>query len=324
MKTAFVTGATGFLGLNVVEQLKAAGWRVVAIHRANSNTKYLAPMGAELAACGIDDAAALSRVMPEGVDAVFHIAGDLSWSKLHKKRQFQANVVGTRNVVEAALARGAKRFVHTSSVAAFGILEGRFDETSPSRALESGIGYLETKFLGEEEVRKGVAKGLSAVILNPANIMGPYDTTSWARLFRMMRDRKLPGIPRGGGSFCHVREVARAHLEAVTRGGVGENYILAGTDASYAEVCAIAAELLHVSPPRTLPPWLLRTLGHLNDFVSLFTRKEPDLTAHSAFLVSRHFRADSSKAERELGYKSVPLREMIEDSFRWLKAEALI
>jgi nucleoside-diphosphate-sugar epimerase len=324
MQTAFVTGGTGFVGLNLVEQLRAANWKVVAIHRAKSSTQRLAALGAELRACELDDPSALAQAMPESVDAVFHVAGDISWWWGHDERQRRVNVDGTRHVVEAALRRGAKRFVHTSSVAAFGIDHAVIDEQTPSSAARSSIGYVRTKWEGQEEVRKGIQRGLSAVILNPANILGPYDVTGWARLFRLLKARKLPGVPPGRSSFCHVSEVARAHITAVTKGGVGEQYLLGGTDVSYVEIAAIMAELLGLRPPRAVPTALLKTMGRVNDWVSHLTRKEPDITAANAYLVCSRWRVDSSKAMKVLGFSAKPLREMIEDSFRWLQKEKLI
>src|SRR5271167_1592326 len=105
MQTAFVTGGTGFVGLNLVAQLRRAGWKVIAIHRETSSTKRLAALGAELRKAELDDPAALAQAMPEGVDAVFHVAGDLSWWKFYDERQRRVNVDGTRHVVEAALQR---------------------------------------------------------------------------------------------------------------------------------------------------------------------------------------------------------------------------
>jgi len=324
MPTAFVTGASGFVGSNLVHLLKEQGWRIVAMHRSSTATDRLAALGLELAHAELDDVESLKRAIPERADAVFHVAASLSWWKLDRERQERVNVGGTRNVVEAALARGAKRFVHTSSVAAYGIDHTFIDENTPSTAANSPFGYVRTKWLAEEEVRKAIQKGLPAVIVNPTNVMGPYDRTSWGRLFGMLKDGKLPGIPPGSGSWCHSREVARAHLAAVTKGGIGENYLLGGTDATYAELAAIMAELLGVKPPKPAPAALLKAVGTVNEWMSRFTRKEPDMTHGTASLICSNWRVDSSKAERELGYRPAPLREMTEDSYRWQKAERLI
>jgi dihydroflavonol-4-reductase len=321
VQTAFVTGGSGFVGLNIVALLKELGWRVVAIHRAKSNTVYLERLGAELRECGLDDPRALAAAMPPDIDSVFHVAGDVSWWRGNDARLERTNVVGTRNVVEAALSVRAKRFVHTSSVAAFGIGHPVIVETTPSNAADSPFAYIRTKWLGEQEVRKGMARGLDAVILNPGNIMGPYDTTSWARMFKVLKQRKLPGVPPGSGSYTHAREVAKAHVEAAARGRTGEQWLLGGTDATYAELVAIMAELLGVPAPKPLPAFVLKTLGQINDLISLVTRKEPDITVGTATLVCSRWRIDSSKAERELGYRPVALRTMVEDSFKWLKAE---
>jgi dihydroflavonol-4-reductase len=324
MQTAFVTGGTGFLGLNLVSQLREAGWKVIAIHRESSSTKRLEGLGVELRKAGLEDASALAQAMPDEVDAVFHVAADLSWWRFHDDRQRRVNVDGTRHVVEAALQRKAKRFVHTSSVAAYGLGNPVIDERTPSTATRSSAGYVRTKWLGQEEVRKGIQRGLSAVILNPANIMGPYDTTGWARLFRLLKGGKLPGVPPGRASFCHVREVARAHIEAVAKGRTGEQYLLGGADATYVELAALMAALLGVKAPRPVPAYVLKTLGRVNDWVSYFTRKEPDITAANAELVCSEWRVDSSKAEKELGFGRTTLREMVEDSFHWLQREKLI
>jgi nucleoside-diphosphate-sugar epimerase len=86
VRTAFVTGGTGFVGLNLVALLKDRGWKVIAVHRKSSNTKHLQKLGPELLECGLDDPAALGRAMPEGLDAVFHVAGDISWWRGHDER----------------------------------------------------------------------------------------------------------------------------------------------------------------------------------------------------------------------------------------------
>lgn len=324
-KAAFLTGATGFVGTVLAKQLAAQGWRLAAIHRPGSNLKYLADVPIDWRAGDVTDPPSLRAALPEGVDAVFHLAGDTSlWSR-HNERQTRVNVEGTRNMVEAALARGAKRFVHTSSISVYGLQAGVIDERAQQLGRVSPVNYQRSKFLAEEEVRKGIARGLDAVILNPAAIMGPYDAVNWVRMIRLVCEGRLPGVPPGRMSFCHVDEVARAHIAAVERGRRGENYLLGGTDAPLAELVRVIGEVAGKPvPTRVTPAWLLRAVGQAGEWVSQVTGREPRFTPESARMATRHLHCDCSKAERELGFRPVPLRRLVEDSYAWLKAERLI
>ncbi len=324
-RTAFVTGGTGFLGLNLIQQLTEQGWRVTALHRPSSDLTYLKRFPVTLAAGEIEEAASLERAMPEGLDAVFHVAGDVSFWSGHRARQLRTNVEGTRNVLAAARRKGARRFVHTSTIAVYGPQPGPFDETAPHLGKSSWVGYLHSKALAEEEVQKAVAAGLDAVLLNPANIVGPYDLSNWSRLFRLVAEDKLPGIPPGRAPFCHVAEVAKAHLTAFERGRTGENYILGGVEAGYVEAFAVVGRLLdHPVPSKPIPAFALRLAGRLSEWGSRVTHKEPDLTPEMAALLSSSIACRSDKAARELGHQAVPLQTMFEDCYRWLAAEGLI
>ncbi len=326
MPTAFVTGGTGFLGLHVVEQLTQAGWRVVALQRRTSDTTRLAKFPVELAVGALDDAASLLAAVPDDVDAVFHVAGNTSFWSGDNAAQTRTNVDGTRHVVEAALARRAKRFVHTSSISAFfpqPVVP--FDESAPSHALSSKVNYERTKYLGELEVEKGIARGLAAVIMNPGHIVGRYDEHNWSRMIRLVDQQKLPGIPPGSGSFAHADEVARAHLAALDKGRVGERYILGGTDATYVEMVRIIGELTGRKVPRkALPAIALRVMGRLSQWGSLVTRRAPDVTPEIATTLSRPMLVKSDKAIRELGYRAVPLEQMLRECWEWMTAEGLL
>jgi dihydroflavonol-4-reductase len=324
-RVAFVTGANGFVGLNLVEQLLAQGWRVVALHRAGSDIKYLARMGAERAVGDVTDPASLMRALPEGVDAVYHVAGDTNlWSR-RNAAQDRIHIDGTRNVVEVALARRARRFVHTSSISAYGLQHGRLDEHTPQRGKDSWVNYNRSKHLAEEEVRAGLARGLDAVILNPGAILGPFDTRNYARLVLLVAAGKLPGVPPGALPFCHVREVARAHIAAFERGRRGENYLLGGTDARFVElVQAIGDALGKPVPSRPTPGWVLYVIGAIGVLGGALSGSTPTLTPETARQATRELTCDSSKAMRELGYRAVPLREMVADCVDWLAAEGLL
>lgn len=324
-KIAFVTGATGFVGLNLVAELLAQDWRVIALHRAGSDLKYLRRLPADRALGDVTDPASLARTLPEGVDAVFHVAGDTGLWARNNARQDRVNIEGTRHMVAAALEKRARRFVHTSSISAYGMQRGRIDERSEQLGRISPVNYQRSKFLAEEEVRAGIARGLDAVILNPAGILGPYDTHNYARLVLLVASGKLPGVPPGSLSFCHVREVAKAHIAAAERGRKGENYLLGGTDARILElVREIGTATGQKVPSRATPAWVLRAVGALGGAAALITGRQPTLTPEAARMVTREVSCDCSKATRELGFRAVPLSAMVADCVDWMAGEGLL
>ena len=325
MKTAFVTGGTGFLGLNLVEQLTARGWRVVALHRPTSGVGRLETFGPELVEGDITDPESLKAVIPRGVDAVFHMAANTSiWSK-HKDRQERENVRGTINMLAAARTAGAKRFVHTSTWNTYGLEHREITETTPQNGGTHWINYNRTKFLAEEAVRLAASDGLNAVILNPSHIIGRYDTNNCARMIVMVAKHRLPGIPPGSGSFCHSEAVALAHIAAAEQGRRGENYLLGGADASFLEVIREIGDLTGEKvPDKPVSAWALRLAARIIVTMSAVTGRQPNVTPEGVAMVLEHPRIVSDKAERELGYKPASLRAMLEDTHGWLKAEGLL
>ena len=323
-KTAFVTGGTGFVGLNLVEQLTRSGWAVVALHRPNSRLTQLKQYPVGLVEGTIEDRASLERAMPEEVDAVFHVAGDVSLWSGHKERQWRTNVEGTRNMVAVALAKRSRKFVHTSSTAVYGIPFVPFDETSPKLGKDS-FSYQHSKFMAEEEVANGIAQGLDAVVINPANVIGRYDWGTWSQFIRLAANRKLLRIPPGRACYADVGAVVRAHIAAAEKGRTGHNYILGGSEASYAEIVQMVGKLLG-QPTNTGVgrPVVLRLAGRVSERIAMITGKEPALSAESAAIVCGDIVCRSDKAIRELDYRPAPLETMFRDCIEWMIAEDLI
>lgn len=324
---AFVTGGTGFLGLNVIQQLLAKGWQVIAMHRPNSNISDLANLDVTLVEGSLTDPMSLQEIISNDLDAIFHIAGDTNMWSRNNDRQFQTNVVGTQNLVDVALQKKIGRFIHTSSISAYGFHDSVITELDKSKALESSVNYLKTKYLGEKVVKDAVAlQGLDAVVLNPCAIIGAYDRHNWSQLFTMIKNGKLPGIPSGEGSYCHVNEVAAAHIAAFEKGRSGENYILAGTDCAFLEVVTKIGKLVNKpTAKKTVPKWLLEIVGSVSGWMSLITNKEPTMTPEKATMVSKRVVASSVKAIMELGYvDNVSIDVMLEECFDWMKSERLI
>jgi nucleoside-diphosphate-sugar epimerase len=289
--------------------------------------RVLQALGVGLRAGSITDEGSLARAVPDACDAVFHVAANTSLWSGENALQTHENVDGTRLVVQAALAAGARRLVLTSTAGAWGHQHFiPFDESSPSNALHSPINYERTKYLAELEVEKGVGRGLHAVILNPGHVVGRYDSRGWARMIRLVHARKLPGVPPGQGVWAHADEVARAHLTAVDQGKSGERYLLGGTVAPYLEAIRIIGELTgRKVPVQAMPAWAVRALGRVSQWGSVVTRRAPTVTPEIAEMSSRPphlFRSD--KAIRELGYRAVPLEAMLRDCFEWMQSEGLL
>ena len=325
MRTSFVTGGTGFLGHNLIAELVAQGWEVVALHRRTSRVDTLRSMKVALAEGDVLDRASLERTMPPGVDAVFHVAGNISFWSGARAEQAAVNIEGTRNVVAAARDRGVRRVVHTSSIAAYGQPGRRVDERSPPSTESDWIGYFRTKRVGEQLALSEATAGTEVVVLQPANIIGPHDRHGWSRIFPMVKEGKLPGIPPGKGSFAHAREVARAHVAAATRGRPGERYLLGGADASYLDLVRVVSKLLGVKgPTRRVPAAALKGIARAHALAALFTRREPDMTPENATILCDTTTCDSSKAVRELGYREAPLEEMLRDCHEWMRREGLL
>ncbi|ANM30436.1 hypothetical protein ABI59_13920 [Acidobacteria bacterium Mor1] len=322
--TAFVTGGTGFVGLNLVKSLIDRGYAVTALHRESSAVDDLRETGATLTVADLHDADGVKHAMPRGVDAVFHVAGNINMWSRRNRQQTRDNVLGTRNVVEAALSRKAGKLVHTSSIAAFGIHDSPIDEDTAENASTSWIHYLRTKRSAETVVRWGIEQGLDATILNPANIVGPHDRSGWGGVIRRAVTGKLPAMPPGRGSFCHVAAVVDAHIAAVERGRTGENYLLGGVDAPYSELVRTAGEVSgRKVTRRTAAAWQLRAYARYQVIKAAVTGGTPKTTPEAAALVSTSMICRSDKAERELGYTPASLEQMVGDAWRWMAGAGL-
>jgi dihydroflavonol-4-reductase len=325
VRSAFVTGGTGFVGLNLIEQLIAQHWQVIALHRPSSEVRLLQRFPVRLVEGDILEPDSLRRAMPRGVDAVFHVAADTSMWSGHNVRQTRINVDGTRHVVEAALEVGARRLVHTSTWNTYGLWQRAIREELPQRGGKSRINYDRTKFQAEEEVRKGVARGLDAVIVNPSHILGRYDRKGWAQLIMMAHERWMPGVPPGAGTFCHAEAVALAHIAAGERGQRGANYLMSGADATFVELFAVINAVTGSQVPlRALPAALFRVPARLAAAWASISGEEPPMTPEGVEVAIARARVTSRRAEQDLGYRPAPLRAAVEDCYRWLLAEGLL
>jgi nucleoside-diphosphate-sugar epimerase len=267
-----VTGGTGFLGLRIVAALRARNDTVrVLVRPGHSKGEMLRQMGCEIAEGDVLDSPSLYDAM-EGCEAVIHAAAIVSFRRAEHKLMRQTNVVGTANVVNAAMESDLQRLVHISSVAALHRQPGQLgNEDSLSFVRKGAPLYGYTKHLAEREVYRGVEEGLPAVILNPGVILGPASTANpadWQRgtphLFRTTA-RGLRHYPLGGNAFVGVDDVARAAVLALrSEYSEGQRFILGADNWTYLRLFTAMAEALGVRPPtRRVSPGLAKAMGRV-------------------------------------------------------------
>lgn len=323
MTRLLVTGATGFLGSEIVRQAVAKGFDVVALKRSTSKTSLLDGVKVTWVTADVTDRGSLDAAF-QGVDYCIHTAGDTSYHLKDRAKLERVNVGGTQNVLDAALKAKVKKFVHTSSVAAIGFdPSGKPVDESLGYNWPKNLPYMETKRKGENLVRAAVEKGLDAVIVNPATIFGPGNlNASEEQTIREVETGKVPGIPPGGMTVCDLSDVANGHLLALEKGRTGERYILGGHHVSHEQLMkAIAQELGVPFKAKPLPGWLLRIAGEALQYVepygidigtpAAFVRLSPYGVYHS-----------SAKAEKELGYSPRPLQETLHRTIEYRKSKA--
>ncbi len=323
-----VTGGCGFLGTNVVHALledETEHYEIRILDLLGATTKYIEHDKVEIFFGSIlnpDD----THLAMDGMDYVIHCAGDTSdWFK-NKKKQRNINVEGTRNVMEASLKHHIKRNVHTSTIDTFGYNPNGLVDENWTDFNYTRNNYAVTKREGEMIALSYVEKGLDVVVINPGSMIGPYDhTLQYGRLYGDLRDGKVPGIPPGGVSWGHVTEVAKAHVIALKHGRTGEKYICAGDNATYEEVFSEIAKIMDVEPPKKVfPKWTMMAYAYFSDFVSLFSNKPPQVSTGRARDMCIFQAMDSTKAQKELGYRIITVKGMVEDAYNWYKKNGFL
>lgn len=251
--TAFVTGATGFLGGRLVEKLRDRGDEVVCLVRSPEKAARLQEIGCRLVAGDLADSDAI-RTGVEGATVVYHVAADyrvgVHDSVLEQMRD--ANVGGTERVIDAAHAAAVEKIVYVSTINVFGDTRGEIaDEETPHRTSGNASKYEQTKVEAHAAALAKVRTGAPVVIVQPGTIYGPGDPSAMGTQMRGAAAGKLPGIafPQFGMNFVHVDDVADGVIAAAERGKPGESYILGGENRTFKEAIEAAAAAGGSKPP---------------------------------------------------------------------------
>lgn len=324
-----LTGATGFLGRAVARRLAARGHALRVLARATSRTEGL-PDGVEIAAGDVTDAVSL-REAARGCGAVLHMAALVKIWVSDPGRFAEVNVGGLENALTAAAEAGA-RLVYTSSFIALGPSgEEPLDASRPHPGASFRNAYERTKAAADGVARRAAAAGRDVVIVYPGVIYGPGDMTEGNIVARMVADHlngRLPALVGPGDrswSYAFVEDVAEGHALALEKGAAGERFVLGGENATLAELFALVEEMTGHAPPRVRLPYAVASaLGRAQWLWAEATGHPPQLTHGEVGVFRQHWACDSTRAQERLGYVPRPLRQGLEETIAWLRAEGLV
>jgi len=330
----FVTGASGFIGANLVHELVARGHEVKALLRSESDTRGLAGAKFERVRGDISDPALLTAAM-RGCDWCFHVAASYHLWLRDYAPMYAANVAGTRNVIEAAKGAGCSRIVYTSTVGCIGLPKfsnGTLiptDESTPVSEAQMRNHYKLSKWQAEVAARDLAAKGAPVIIVNPSAPVGPRDVkpTPTGQVLVDFLNRKMPAYLDTGLNWVDVRDVAIGHILAAEKGRIGERYILGHAEGNWTmkQTFAVLQEVTGLPAPRFQVPYLAAlAAAHIDETISSFTGKPPKAPLAGVRMARYKMFFNPAKAIRELQLPQTPPKQALAEAVEWFRANGYV
>jgi len=293
--------------------------------RPTSNLKNLEGLKAETATGDLRDSGSLEKAMA-GCDVVFHVAADYRLWVRDPAEMYRSNVEGTRAILAAARKNALRCVIYTSSVATMGFTRnGRpADEDSPVSLADMIGHYKRSKFMAEQVALEAGRGGMRVVTVNPTTPVGEQDIkpTPTGRIVVDFLKRKFPAYVETGLNLVDVRECARGHLAALEKGRSGERYVLGGENLTLKQILDKLGAIAGLpSPKLKLPYFVAYAAGAVDETVSgRLLGREPRATIETVRMGKKKMWASSGKAERELGWKTMPADGALRRAVEWFRA----
>ena len=314
----FVTGGNGFIGCAVVRRLVDSGHSVRCLLRPTSKTERIDSLPIERVTGDVCDAASVSAGT-DGCDGTIHLAGVSSWNDINSPALTEVVEGGTKNVLAAAARRPGHRVVFVSSATAVNGSEEPqvFNEESEFTINDPQLKYANAKLRAEALCREAYAKGLSVVIVNPAEVYGPFDSgfVTAGNLVDFAKANPVL-VCKGGTSVAHVDDVAAGIVAALEKGRPGERYILGGENLTIRELADLCLQLVgRRARIVSIPKSVIRALARIATKLHLPLPFNAGVVPYA----TRYWFVDSSKAQRDLGVTFRDARETLRPTIAWLK-----
>ena len=330
----FVTGASGFIGANIIHELVARGHSVKALLRPKADLRGLRGAEFERVEGDVSDREKLKSAM-RGCDWCFHVAASYHLWLRDYRPMYAANVEGTRNVIEAAASAGCSRIVYTSTVGCIGYptaVDGKIvpsDENTPVSEAQMSNHYKRSKWQAEQAAIELARRGLPVVIVNPTAPVGPRDVkpTPTGQVIVDFLNRAMPAYLDTGLNWVHVRDVAVGHILAAKEGRIGERYILGNAQGNWTmrEAFAVLQEITGVPAPKMRVPYFVALMAaHANEMISKITRKHPKAPLAGVRMAKYKMFFNPAKTINELELPQTPPKQALADAVEWFRANGYV
>ena len=321
----FITGASGFIGSQLVRRLKQTEHPIFCLVRKTSDVRLLKELGVSLVTGDVTDQNSLIQGM-KSCDWVMNLANLYSFWEPDKRVFTQVNIEGTRNVMESALQTGISKMIHVSTGGIYGKPQDvPFTEESPVGPVRFGD-YFRTKYMGDQIAWEYYQKkGLPLVVIYPAAVLGPGDPKATGKYIQNLIHRRLPATVFDDSffTFVHVKDVAEAIVRAAEKeNNNGQKYIIGKYQLTFGEINRMVSEISGVSLPKIhLPDFLTMINAHLLTALANLIKKPPlwGMAIDQMRVMKEGVRADGSKAERDLGITYTPIRTALEETIASFK-----
>jgi dihydroflavonol-4-reductase len=309
----------------VAQELARRGAELRVLIRPTSKQENLAELSAETVTGDLLKVDAL-RSAVAGCDAVMHVAADYRLWVTDPEKMLAVNVTGTRELLRLAREEGVGRVVYTSSVATMGFFaDGRLSDEATPVSLADMIGhYKRSKYLGEQEAITAARAGQQVMILNPTTPIGAGDVkpTPTGRIVVDFLKRKFPAYMDTGLNLVDVSEVAKTHADALEKGRPGERYILGGENLTLKQMLDKMSAITGLPSPTMKVPHSVAMMFAVWDqtITGKLRGQEPRATVEAVRMGKKKMFVSSAKAERELGFRVVPVYGALRSAIDWFRA----
>ena len=314
----FITGSTGVVGKPLLKKIVENGHNVYALSRSDLHNEFFKNLNIKKIEGNILSDSLQEKLSDKNINAIFHVAGVNQMCSKNPEHMFNANIKGTKNMLNLGNQLGIQKFIYTSSAVTLGEklgTEGNEDSKHRGYFLSK---YEESKFLAEEEAFQ-LKKEFDFVSVNPSSVQGPGRVSGTAKLLISTLSKKYPPLIKNHLSVVDIDDCTNGHYNALAYGKNNERYVLNSFRSTSEELIKVLKNLSNWNGnPIYVPKLGLKAIAPIGDLYKAFSNSAPFLCSESARVLTHGHQYKGSKAQDELNISYTNLEEFIKKTVNWL------